>query len=217
MTMTGILGRKVGMTRIFDDTGAARVVTVIEVGSCRVLRIKTKETDGYRAVQLGYGARKRPRRADKGQVPAGSDVPLFVREFALPDGEEPEVGSPVAVTEFAPGEEVDVTGTSRGKGYAGSIKKYHFGRGPMEHGSKYHRGPGSLSARASGGGGRVHPGRRLPGQMGNVRRTVQSLRVVRVDEGRGLLLVEGSVPGARGGYVMVKRGVKARKTKGGRS
>lgn len=215
--MTGILGRKVGMTRIFDETGAARVVTVIEAGSCRVLRIKKQDTDGYRAVQLGFGARKRPIRPDKGQVPQGSEVPTFVREFALPEGEEPEVGSVVTVTEFAAGEKVDVTGTSRGKGFAGSIKKYHFGRGPMEHGSKYHRGPGSLSARASGGGGRVHPGRRLPGQMGNVRRTVQSLRVVRVDEGRGLLLVEGSVPGARGGYVMVRHSVKARQTKGGRA
>ncbi len=215
--MIGILGRKVGMTRIFDETGMARVVTVIEAGSCRVLRVKTNDTDGYRAVQLGYGARRRPRRPDRGQVPQGADVPTFVREFVLPEGEEPEAGSPVRVTEFSPGEKVDVTGTSRGKGYAGGVKKYHFGRGPMEHGSKYHRGPGSLSARASGGGGRVHPGRRLPGQMGNVRRTVQSLRVVRVDEARGLLLVEGSVPGASGGYVIVKRSVKYRAPKGGRA
>jgi large subunit ribosomal protein L3 len=212
---TGILGRKVGMTQIFDERGAMLGVTVIEAGSCRVLRVRTAERDGYRAVQLGYGQRRRPNRPDKGQVPEGSAVPVFVREVRLEaDASEPEVGAAVPVTAFGVGDRVDVTGVSRGRGFAGGVRRHHFGRGPMAHGSKYHRGPGSLSARTSGGGGRVHPGRKMPGHLGAVRRTVQDLEVVRVDEGRGLIMVKGSVPGARGGYVLVRPSVKAR-AKGG--
>lgn len=212
---SAVLGRKVGMTQIFDERGAMLGVTVIEAGSCRVLRVRTLEKDGYRAVQLGYGTRRRPIRPDKGQVPEGAAVPAYVREVRLgADGEEPERGAQVAVSVFAVGDRVDVTGISRGKGFAGGVRRFHFGRGPMAHGSKYHRGPGSLSSRTSGGGGRVHPGRRLPGQLGNKRRTVQDLEIVRIDEGRGLLMVKGSVPGARGGYVTVRASVKAQ-AKGG--
>jgi large subunit ribosomal protein L3 len=203
------------MTQIFDERGAMLGVTVIEAGSCRVVRVRTLEKDGYRALQLGYGTRRRPIRPDKGQVPEGAAVPAFVREVRLLAGVEvPEAGAGVPVTVFNVGDRVDVTGVSRGKGFAGSVRRFHFGRGPMAHGSKYHRGPGSLSSRTSGGGGRVHPGRRLPGQLGNVRRTVQDLEVVRVDEGRGLIMVKGSVPGARGAYVTVRASVKAR-AKGG--
>jgi large subunit ribosomal protein L3 len=209
---SGILGRKVGMTQVFDQDGTQVAVTVIEAGSCRVLRLRTPEKDGYRAVQLGYGVRKKANRPDRGQVPAGAAVPAFVREVPLAEGEpEPQVGAPVPVTIFQPGDRVDVTGISRGKGFQGGVRRHHFGRGPMSHGSKYHRGPGSLSPRMSGGGGWVRPGRRMPGHMGAARRTVQALRVVQVDEGRGLILVAGSVPGARGGYVVVRRSVKAKK------
>jgi len=212
---SGILGRKVGMTQIFDERGAQLGVTVIEAGSCRVVRVRTEAKDGYRAVQLGCGQRRRPNRPDKGQVPEGAAVPAFVRELSLPeDAADPEAGETVAVTVFGVGDKVDVTGVSRGRGFAGSVKRHHFGRGPMAHGSKYHRGPGSLSARTSGGGGRVHPGRKLPGHMGAVRRTVQDLEVVRIDEGRGLIMVKGSVPGARGAFVVVRPSVKAR-AKGG--
>jgi large subunit ribosomal protein L3 len=213
---TGILGRKVGMTQIFDERGSLMGVTVIEAGSCRVLRVRTLEKDGYRAVQLGYGTRRRPIKPDKGQVPEGAPVPAFVREVRLAaDAPDPAVGEAVPVTVFGVGDRVDVTGISRGRGFQGGVRRHHFGRGPMAHGSKYHRGPGSLSARTSGGGGRVHPGRKMPGHLGAVRRTVQDLEVVRVDEGRGLILVKGSVPGARGGYVVVRPSVKAR-AKGGR-
>lgn len=213
---SAVLGRKVGMTQIFDERGAMLGVTVIEAGSCRVLRVRTLERDGYEAVQLGYGTRRRPIRPDKGQVPEGAAVPLYVREVraGAASAEAPEAGAAVPATVFAVGDHVDVTGISRGKGFAGSVRRHHFGRGPMAHGSKYHRGPGSLSSRTSGGGGRVHPGRRLPGHLGAVRRTVQDLEVVRVDEGRGLIMVKGSVPGARGGFVTVRTSVKAQ-AKGG--
>lgn len=212
---TGILGRKVGMTQIFDERGAQLGVTVIEAGSCRVLRVRTVEKDGYRAVQLGLGEKRRAIKPDRGQVPEGSPVPAVVREVRLgPDAADPEAGEAVIVTVFNVGDHVDITGTSRGRGFAGSVRRHHFGRGPMAHGSKYHRGPGSLSSRTSGGGGRVHPGRRLPGHLGAVKRTVQDVEVVRIDEGRGLIMVKGSVPGARGGFVLVRPSVKVR-TKGG--
>jgi large subunit ribosomal protein L3 len=207
---TGILGRKVGMTQIFDDRGAVVPVTVIEAGPCRVVLVRDEGKDGYRAVQLGFGIRRRPNKPDAGQVKDGP-APAFRREVAWQADEAPTVGDVVTVDLFTVGERVDVTGVSRGKGFQGGVRRHHFGRGPMAHGSKYHRGPGSLSSRTSGGGGRVHPGRRMPGHMGAVRRTAQRLEVVRVDASRNLLLVKGSVPGPRRGFVLVRRTARPKK------
>jgi large subunit ribosomal protein L3 len=207
---TGILGRKVGMTQIYDDRGALHPVTVIEAGPCRVVLVRDEARDGYRAVQLGFGTRRRANRPDAGQVKDGP-VPAVRREVGWPGEEAPAVGDLVTVAMFSVGDRVDVTGVSRGKGFQGGVRRHPFGRGPMSHGSKYHRGPGSLSARTSGGGGRVHPGRKMPGHMGAVRRTAQRLEVMRVDPERNLLVVRGSVPGPRQGIVLVRRTVRPRK------
>lgn len=207
---TGILGRKVGMTQIYDDRGAVVPVTVIEAGPCRVILVRDEARDGYRAVQLGLGLRRKPNRPDAGQVKDGP-APAVRREVGWPGEERPGVGDILTVEMFHVGERVDVTGVSRGKGFQGGVRRHHFGRGPMTHGSKYHRGPGSLSARTSGGGGRVHPGRRMPGHMGAVRRTTQRLEVVRVDAARNLLLIRGPIPGPSRGIVTVHRTARPRK------
>ncbi len=211
----GILGTKLGMTQVFDESGRAVSVTVLEAGPCRVTQIRTVPRDGYEAVQVGFGRRRRVNQPEAGHLKAASAGPVKVlREVPMPDGVEVQVGQDLTVALFSPGERVDVTATSKGKGFQGGVKRHGFGRGPMTHGSKYHRGPGSLSSRTSGGGGRVHPGRKLPGRMGHRRVTVQSLVVERVDEPRNLLLVRGAVPGPRGGIVLIRSAVKAG---GGRS
>ncbi len=206
----GIMGRKVGMTRIFDETGTAIPVTVIEAGPCVVVQKRTQERDGYSAVQLGFGkqnARKvsKPRRGHF----AGAEVEphKHLREFRLADTDSYQVGEAVTTDVFDVGEYVDVTGISKGKGFAGSIKRWNFHRGPMTHGSKYHRGPGSLQGRDAS---RVFPGRKLPGRMGGERVTVQGLEVIRTDPEKNLLLVKGGVPGNRGSLLIIKKTVKAK-------
>lgn len=208
--MKGIIGRKLGMTRIFDETGRAVSVTVIEAGPCQVVRVKDVDGDGYRAVVLGYGRQRRATKPYQGQFKTLTGAPpRVVREIRLgADDAAPE--GEVRADIFAAGDLVDVRGTSRGHGFQGGIKRFHFSRGPMAHGSKYHRGPGSLSARMSGGGGKVFKGRRLPGHMGNVKRTVQALMVVRVVPERNILLVRGAVPGVRGAIVEIRQSVKGR-------
>ncbi|MGB9802963.1 50S ribosomal protein L3 [Desulfofundulus sp.] len=206
----GILGRKVGMTQIFNDAGQAIPVTVIEAGPCIVVQKKTPERDGYSAIQLGFV--EKPERLVnkplKGHFAKAGVRPLrYLREIRVENAEDYQVGQEIKADVFTIGERVDVVGTSRGRGFAGGIKRHGFHRGPMAHGSKYHRRPGSLGAK---GPARVFKGRKLPGHYGVERVTVQNLEVVRVDPERNLLAVKGSVPGPRGGLLLVKETVKAR-------
>lgn len=212
--MKGIIGKKVGMTQVFDAEGRAIPVTVILAEPNRVVQVKTKASDGYEAAKLGLEV-VAPRKLTKAErvvfEKLGVEPMRHLREFRMPGALDLTPGALQRVEDaFADGDVVDVTGTSKGKGFAGVIKRFGFHRGPMSHGSKYHRRVGSLGARTSGGGGRVHPGRRLPGRMGHARVTVQNLRVVRVDAGRNLLLIRGAIPGPKGSLVMVRSAVKRR-------
>lgn len=209
----GVIGRKIGMTQIFTEDGRFVPVTVIEVKPNVVVQKKTVETDGYEAVQLGYGE-KRESLINKplaGHLrKAGIKSVRLLREIRIEDSEEMQnlkVGDRIGVDIFTEGEKVDVTGTTKGKGFAGVIKRYNFRRGPMSHGSKYHRRVGSLGSIDPA---RVFKGRKLPGRMGGERRTIQNLEVVRVDTERNLLLVKGAVPGRKGAYVTVRSAVKAK-------
>lgn len=205
----GILGKKLGMTQLFTEEGKAVPVTVIEAGPCVVVQKKTAETDGYNAIQVGFGEirEKLVNKPTKGHFSkAGIKTLRYVKEFRLDNVDEYQVGQQIAVDVFAGGESVDVVGTSKGKGFAGGIKRHGFHRGPMAHGSKYHRRPGSLGAK---GPARVFKGRLLPGRLGGERVTVQNLQVIRVDAERNLLIVKGAVPGAKNSLLIVKNSVKA--------
>ncbi|HAA90132.1 MAG: 50S ribosomal protein L3 [Thermoanaerobacterales bacterium 50_218] len=202
----GILGRKLGMTQVFDEDGTVIPVTVIKAGPCVVVQKRTPERDGYAAVQLGF-EEVREKLLNKpllGHFAKHQVRPMrFLREIRL-DPEELdnyEVGQEIRVDIFSPGEYVDVRGTSKGKGFAGGIKRHGFQRGPMSHGSKYHRRPGSLAAK---GPARVFKGRKLPGRMGGATVTVQHLKVVKVDPEHNLMLVKGAVPGPRRGLLLIK-------------
>ena len=204
----GLLGKKLGMTQIYDESVLAPV-TVIEAGPCRVVAIKTKERDGYEAVQLSFGEVKERKlsRGELGHLKATQLPPLrFLREFRtkVPDV---SVGDTVKVDVFAVGEHVDVIGTSKGKGFAGAVKRYHFRGGPKTHGqSDRHRAPGSRGSGTTPG--RVYKGARGPGHMGTDRVTAQNLKVVLVDSERNLLGIHGAVPGPKGGLVMIKEARK---------
>ncbi len=213
MTM-GLVGRKCGMTRVFTEDGTSVPVTVIEAQPNRVTQVKTVEIDGYRALQVTAGSRKassvsRPAAGhfSKANVEAGE----VISEFRLEDDDEAryELGNEIKVDLFAAGQKVDVIGTSIGKGFAGTVKRHNFSMQDATHGNSLsHRAPGSIGQNQSPG--RVFPGKKMSGHMGNVRRTVQSLEVVRVDSERNLLLVRGAVPGAKGGHVIVRPSVKAK-------
>ena len=206
-----ILGRKLGMTQIFTEEGRVVPVTVVESGNNFVLRNKTNETDGYNAVQLGFGdiKEKNVTKPLKGQFEkAGVKAVRFIREMRLAAPSEYNVGDTIGVDIFAAGDLVDVVGTSKGKGFAGGIKRHNFARGPMGHGSKSHREPGSTGAMISGPGGRVLKGKKLPGRMGGERVTVQRLTIVRVDSDRNLILIKGAIPGPKKGFVVIKDTVK---------
>jgi large subunit ribosomal protein L3 len=210
----GIIGRKAGMTRIFTEDGASIPVTVIAVEPNRVTQVKTVENDGYRALQVTTGSR-RPSRVTRPMAghfaKAGTEAGRGLWEFRLEEGEGEsiEVGSEISLTMFEAGQDVDVCGTSIGKGFAGVIKRHNFSTQDATHGNSLsHRAPGSIGQCQTPG--RVVKGRRMSGHMGNVRRTTQNIEVVRVDTDRNLLLVKGSVPGARGGDVIVRPAVKAR-------
>ena len=208
----GIVGRKEGMTRIFNDEGGAVPVTVLSVEPNRVTQLKTLENDGYRAVQVTTGSRRASRvtRPMAGHyAKAGTESGRRLVEFRLDDGEgeDIEVGSEIKVGMFEEGQRVDVTGTSIGKGYAGAIKRHNFRMQDATHGNSIsHRAPGSIGQCQTPG--RVFKGKKMAGHMGNVRRTMQSLTVVRVDAERNLLLVKGAVPGSRGGDVIIRAAVK---------
>ena len=209
-----ILGRKLGMTQIFTEEGRVVPVTVVESGNNLVLRNKTNETDGYNAVQIGFGdvKEKNVTKPLKGQFEkAGVKAVRFIREMRLSAPSEYNVGDTIGVDIFAEGDLVDVVGTSKGKGFAGGIKRHNFARGPMGHGSKSHREPGSTGAMISGPGGRVLKGKKLPGRMGGERVTVQRLTVVRMDTDRNLILIKGAIPGPKKGFVVIKDTVKPAK------
>lgn len=206
-----ILGRKLGMTQIFTEEGQVVPVTVVESGNNVVVQNKTVENDGYNAIQIGFGAIKESKVNSpmKGHFAKAGVAPVkFVREMRLENASEYNVGDTINVDIFSAGELVDVTGTSKGKGFAGGIKRHNFARGPMGHGSKSHREPGSTGAMISGHGGRVLKGKKLPGHMGSEKVTVQRLTVVRVDADRNLLLIKGAIPGPKKGLVVVKSTVK---------
>ncbi len=210
----GILGKKLGMTQIFEADGRLVPVTVVEAGPCVVLQNKTVETDGYNAVQIGFGEvkEKHVTKPMKGHFDKAGVAPVkFVRELRLSAPSEYTVGQKIAADVFAAGELIDVTGISRGKGFAGTIKRHNFARGPMKHGSKSHREPGSMGPMHSGPGGRVIKGKKLPGRMGGAQVTVQRLTIVKVDAERNLILVKGAIPGAAGSCVIVKETVKPNK------
>ena len=206
-----ILGKKLGMTQIFAEDGALIPVTVIEAGPCAVVQKKTAEVDGYVAVQVGFEDKKvkNVNKPMKGHfAKAGVAPKRYLREFKLDNAADMNVGDEIKVDIFEAGEALDVTGTSKGHGYAGTIKRWGTHRGPMTHGSHYHRGPGSLGACSSPS--RVYKGKRLPGHFGVDTVTIQNLDLVKVDVERNLLLVKGSVPGPKGGLLVVKNAVKAK-------
>jgi large subunit ribosomal protein L3 len=205
----GILAKKIGMTQVFDEGGRVIPVTVLEAGPCTVIAKKTPEKDGYKAVQVGFKPAKKNRlnKPLTGHFTKAGVAPLkFVRELRLSDLENYQVGQEIKADIFKAGEYVDVTGISKGKGFAGSIKRHGQSRGPMTHGSRYQRGPGSLGAVDPA---RVFKGRKLPGRMGGDKVTAQKLKVIKVDAGKNLLLIRGAVPGPRNGLLIVKNSVKA--------
>jgi len=205
----GLLGKKLGMTQIFDETGQVVPVTVLEVGPCVVTQVKTMERDGYEAVQLGFGTRKRPNSPQRGHTRASGTNSRYLREVKVDNIAEYSVGQVLDCTAFSDGEFVDVTGKSKGKGFAGVVKRHNFAGGPKTHGqSDRHRAPGSIGASATPS--HVMKGMRMAGRMGNERKTVQNLSVVRVDQSRNVVLVRGSVPGASGELILVRRAVKHR-------
>ncbi len=205
-----ILGKKIGMTQIFTEDGRLIPVSVIEAGPCRVVQKKTEEVDGYKAVQVGF-ENKKERKANKPEQghfkKAGVPVMKYLKEFKLENAAELNVGDELTVAQFEAGELVDVTGTSKGHGYAGTIKRWGTHRGPMTHGSHYHRGPGSLGACSDPS--RVFKGKKMPGHYGVDKVTIQNLDLVKIDSERNLLLVKGSIPGPKGGLVVVRNAVKA--------
>ena len=207
-----ILAKKLGMTQIFDETGKVIPVTVIEAGPNAVIQKKTVENDGYEAVQVGFVdlKEKKTNKPTKGHfAKAGVTPKKFIKEFRLDDVSALNVGDEIKADIFEAGEKVDVAGISKGKGYAGTIKRWGQHRGPMTHGSGYHRGPGSMGMCSDPG--RVFKGKRLPGHMGVERVTIQNLAVVRVDAEKNIILIKGGLPGPKGGLLIVKNTVKGRK------
>ncbi len=208
--MKAIIGRKVGMTQIFDEKGLVIPVTVIEAGPCNVVQVKTVETDGYDAVQLGFGEVKeyKVNKPDMGHFKkANVTAQKHLREFRVKDMSEVKVGDVVKVDSFSEGDIVDIQGTSKGHGFQGVIKRHGQSRGPMGHGSMYHRRPGSMGSTSTPG--RVFKGKRLPGHMGVETVTIQNLKVVKVDLDKNVILVKGSVPGNKGSILKIKHSVKA--------
>jgi large subunit ribosomal protein L3 len=204
----GILGKKIGMTQMFRPDGQAVPVTLLKAGPCTVVQRKTPSADGYDAVQLGLNEFVKPQRINKAMTghlkKAGAEGTKFVREFTLGPGDgDLKPGDKVLVEEFKPGAKVDVIGISKGKGFAGVVKRHHFRGGEGSHGSMFHRAPGSIGA--SSFPSRVVPGMRMGGHMGNARVTVRNLEVIDVDTEDNVLVVKGAVPGPNGGYVLVRR------------
>ena len=208
--MKTLIGKKVGMTQIFDEKGRVIPVTVIEAGPCVVAQVKSVETDGYNAIQLGFGDVKESKlnKPEKGHFAKANIAPKkHLREFRLDSVEGITVGTELTVTEFAEGDRLDIQGTTKGKGFQGVIKRHGQHRGPMGHGSMYHRRPGSMGSTSTPG--RVFKGKRLPGHMGANTITIQNLEVVAVDLDKNVILVKGSVPGVNGAILKIRQSVKA--------
>lgn len=200
----GILGTKVGMTQIFDDAGKAIPVTVIQAGPCKVTQVKTKDTDGYEAIQIGYGETReklltKPQKGHLAKSGAGSLRHL--KEYRVDSAGEYELGQELKADLFEAGQIIDVSGRTIGRGFAGNQKRHNFRRGPMTHGSKNHRAPGSTGAGTTPG--RIYPGKRMAGRLGNDKVTLRKLTVVKVDAEQNLLLVKGSVPGKPGALLSI--------------
>ena len=208
----GIIGKKIGMTQIFDEKGNVIPVTVIEAGPCVVAQVKTVETDGYDALQLGFGEvkEKHINRPERGHFAKSKiENKKHLREFRLETIEGVKVGDEIKADVFQVGEKVDIQGTSKGKGFQGVIKRHGQSRGPMGHGSMYHRRPGSMGPTSTPG--RVFKGKKLPGHMGRKTITIQNLDVISVDMDKNVILVKGSVPGCKGAILKIKSAVKAAK------
>ena len=208
--MKTLIGKKVGMTQIFDEKGKVIPVTVIEAGPCVVAQVKSVETDGYNAIQLGFEDVKESKinKAEKGHFAKANIAPKkHLREFRVESVEGITVGTEWTVSEFAEGDKLDIQGTSKGKGFQGVIKRHGQHRGPMGHGSMYHRRPGSMGPTSTPG--RVFKGKKLPGHMGKVTVTIQNLDVIKVDTDKNVVLVKGSVPGPKGAILKLKTSVKA--------
>lgn len=207
----GIIGKKLGMTQVFQPDGVSQAVTAIEAGPCTVMQVKTVEKEGYSAAQLGFGEAKKRRATKKGRSREKDAVkPRYLREFPLDENQTVEVGQKIDVSLFKSGDLVDVTGISKGKGFAGGVKRHHFRGGPKTHGqSDRHRAPGSIGAGSSPG--RVLKGMRMAGHLGHEQVTVSKLEVVEADPARNLLLIKGAVPGAPNGVVLIRKSRKGKK------
>jgi large subunit ribosomal protein L3 len=208
----GILGKKLGMTQVYGKGGKAEAITAIEAGPCTVMQVKTVEKDGYSAAQLGFGEFKKPKTGGKKRKSKEKELVKYryLREFRLDNGPEMEAGQKIDVSLFKAGDAVDITGISRGKGFAGGVKRYHFRGGPKTHGqSDRHRAPGSVGSNTSPG--RVYKGLRMAGHMGNDRVTVSNLEVLETDPARNLLLVKGAVPGMTNGLLMIQKTKREKK------
>ena len=208
-----ILGKKLGMTQIFAEDGRVVPVTVVEAGPCTVIQKKTQDRDGYISIQVGFSelteqrAKKVLNKPKLGHLSKADAKPLrYLREFRLDDCDAYDVGQVIKADVFQAGDIIDVIGTSKGKGTIGPIQRWNFSRGPMSHGSKYHRGLGALSANSTPG--RVFKNTKMAGRVGGMRVTVQNLSVVRVDTERNLLLIKGAVPGANGNLVLIRDAIK---------
>ena len=207
----GLIGKKLGMTQIFDEQGKVIPVTVIEAGPCVVAQVKTVESDGYNAIQLGFGDVKESKinKPEKGHFAKSKLTPKkHLREFRLDSVENINVGDELKADTFTAGDQLDIQGTSKGKGFQGVIKRHGQSRGPMGHGSMYHRRPGSMGPTSTPG--RVFKGKKLPGHMGRVTVTIQNLDVVKVDMDKNVILIKGSVPGAKGAILKLKTSVKSK-------
>ena len=209
--MKGILGKKLGMTQIFTEEGIVVPVTVVEAGPNVVTQVKTVEKDGYNAIQVGFedAKEKSLNKPQKGHLAAANVLKKHLKEFRVDAVEEFTVGQEIKADLFAAGEKIDVTGTSKGKGFQGPIKRHGQSRGPESHGSRYHRRPGSMGACSFPG--RVFKNKKLAGHMGSVKVTVQNLEVVKVDADKNLILVKGAIPGAKGSVVTIKEAIKVSK------
>lgn len=211
--VTGIIGKKLGMTQVFDAQGQVRPVTVLQAGPCVVVQRKTAARDGYDAAQIGLVEFVKTSRITKPAAghfkKAGVEPAKVVREVKLAEGSDPKAGDRVTADVFKPKDKVDIIGISKGKGWSGFVRRHHFKGGEASHGSMFHRAPGSIGA--SSYPSRVWPGQRMAGQMGNSRTTVRNLEVLQVDADDNLLVVEGSVPGPKNGYVMIRRAKKISK------
>lgn len=205
----GILGRKVGMTQVFDDKGSLIPVTVIEAGPCKILQKKTVEKEGYNAIQIGFGkkTKKSTNKPLMGHFEKSGSEPLqFIKEIRLDNVDQYEVGQEIGVEIFNEGERIDAIGESIGRGFQGTIKRHNGHRGPESHGSQYHRRPGSMSA--SAWPSRVMKGKKLPGRMGGERTTTLNLKVIKADKEKNLLLIKGCVPGCENSFLILRKPVR---------